>query len=214
MTPLPKETFTNLKEEKRRRIFKAALHEIAEYGYENASVTRIVKNAGIATGSFYQYFEDMEDLFVYIGMEAGRLKAEYMQRAIDEIRRQDLESCIRAMYVGGLRFGLENAEYFKCAQSIMQMKDRALYRKMLVKAETSDLATWLFQFVRRAIDNGELHEGITPELFFRLLTNINGTIIEYLVAAKPDREMSKEDLEMLCELGVDVVLHGIGRRKQ
>ena len=211
---MPKDTFTNLKEDKQRRIFNAALHEIAEYGYENASVTRIVKNAGIATGSFYQYFEDMEDLFVYIGMEAGRLKAVYMQRAIDEIQRQDLESCIRAMYVGGLRFGLENREYFKCAQSIMQMKDRALYQKMLAKAETSDLAVWLYQFVRRAIDNGELHEGITPELFFRLLTSINGTIIEYLVAAKPDREMSKEDLEMLCDLGVDVVLHGIGKRKQ
>ena len=209
---MPKDTFYNLKEDKQQRILQAALHEIAASGYEKASVTRIVKGAGIATGSFYQYFEDLEDLFVYIGMDAARLKTLYMQRAIDQAPDKDLESCIRAMYVGGMRFGLENEEYFRCAQYILQMKDRSLYQKMLARAETSELALWLFQFVNRAIEGGELAEGITPELFFKLLTTVNATIIEYLIAAKPNREMGKDDLETLCELGLEVILHGILKR--
>ncbi len=170
-----------------------------------------MKDAGIATGSFYQYFEDMDDLFVYVGLEAGRLKTAYMQRAIDEVGKTDLESIIRAMYMGGLRFGLEHEEYFRCAQHILQMTDSALYQKMLAKAEKSELAVWLFQMMSRAIENGELYEGISPELLFRLLTNINATIIEHLIAARPNREMNAEDLETLCELGVHVVLHGIGK---
>jgi len=207
--PLPKETFFNLKTEKQQRIVHAALHEIAENGYEKASVTRIVKDADIATGSFYQYFADLDDLFVYVGMEAGRLKISYMQRAIDEAQGQDLESCIRAMYIGGLRFGLENEEYFRCAQNILRMENSALYRKMLKSAESSDLAVWMYQAVNRAVEAGEVLPGITPELLFRLLTSINATIIEYLIAKKPNREMSREDLDTLYELGVQVTLHGI-----
>lgn len=210
---MPRETFFNLKEEKQQRILGAALREVGNYGYEKASVTRIVKDAGIATGSFYQYFEDLDDLVVYIGMEAGRLKAAYMKRAMEETDRHDLEGCIRAMYVGGLRFGLENEEYFKCAQSILQIKDSELYRRMLKSAETSELAVWMFQIVNRAIENGEILKGITPELFFRLLTSINATIIEYLLAANPEGKMTREDLETLCDLGLQVLLHGFQNPK-
>ena len=77
---MPKDTFFNLKDEKQQRILTAALQEIAASGYDKASVTRIVKDAGIATGSFYQYFEDLDDLFVYVSLEAGKLKTTYIRQ--------------------------------------------------------------------------------------------------------------------------------------
>lgn len=210
---MPKETFYNLKADKQRRILQAALREVAEHGYEKASVTRIVKGAGIATGSFYQYFEDLDDLFIYIALEAGRLKSEYIRKALEENSGKDLESVIRAMYLGGMRFGLEHEEYYHCAENLLQMKDNTLYRKMIARAEQSELALMIYQVVNQAIADGELNKAITPELFFKLLTGINATIIEYLIEKKPGGGMSAADLEMLCELGVQVVLHGIGKQK-
>ena len=206
---MPKETFFNLKEKKQQRILDAALAEIAAQGYDKASVTRIVKNAGIATGSFYQYFEDLADVFVYIAKEGVRLKSMYMQQELAKEPRRTLEGFIRAMYRGGLRFGLEHEEYFRAAQSFLQIKDTALYHRMFDGVEQSEILVWLYQFVNQAIANGEMPKGITAELFFRLLTNVNTTIIEYLIAAKPSKEMSKDDLETLCELGVQILLHGI-----
>ena len=211
---MPTETFYHLKEEKQQRILDAALHEIAENGYEKAGVTRIVKNAGIATGSFYQYFKNMEDLFIYVALEAGRLKSEYIRRALAQNNRTDFESVVRAIYGGGMRFGLEHEEYYRCAESLLQMKDPTLYRKMIARAEKSELAILLFQAVNRAIDEGELNENITPELLFQLLTSINATIIEYLLNAKPNKKLSPADVEKLCELGVQIILHGIGNPKQ
>ncbi|MBE0600257.1 MAG: TetR/AcrR family transcriptional regulator [Firmicutes bacterium] len=208
---MPKETFLNLKEDKQQRILDAALREIAANGYDKASVTRIVKEAGIATGSFYQYFEDMDDLFIHIALEAGRLKTRYIQQALGDGKGRGLESVIRAMYLGGMRFGLEHTEYYKAAESLLRMKDSELYRKMLARAEKSDLAVWLFQIVGESIANGELNKHITPELFFRLLTSINATIIEFLIERKPGEGMNAADLETLCELGVQIVLHGISR---
>jgi len=63
---MPKQTFLNLPEEKRGVIINAAVDEFAEYGLENASTNKIVANSGISKGSFYQYFEDKKDVFMYL----------------------------------------------------------------------------------------------------------------------------------------------------
>ena len=63
---MPKQTFLNLPEEKRRAFTEIALDEFAENDYNTASVSKIVEKAGIAKGSLYQYFEDKQDLFMYL----------------------------------------------------------------------------------------------------------------------------------------------------
>lgn len=63
---MPKETFFNLAQDKREHILEIAIHEFAEHGYKSASISRMVANAGIAKGSFYQYFKDKNDLFLHL----------------------------------------------------------------------------------------------------------------------------------------------------
>ena len=63
---MPKETFYRLPDEKRERIMAAAEREFIENSFEAASINRIIKEAAIPRGSFYQYFEDKKDIFLYI----------------------------------------------------------------------------------------------------------------------------------------------------
>lgn len=63
---MPTNTFFNLPEEKKQKILKAANKEFARVPAEQASIKNIVEDAEIARGSFYQYFEDKEDLFEYM----------------------------------------------------------------------------------------------------------------------------------------------------
>ena len=63
---MPKPTFFNLPEEKRQQIVDVAIDEFAENDYADVSISRIVARAGIAKGSFYQYFDDKEDLYGYL----------------------------------------------------------------------------------------------------------------------------------------------------
>jgi AcrR family transcriptional regulator len=63
---MPKQTFLNLPEEKRKAFLAIALDEFANNDYNTASVSKIVEKAGIAKGSVYQYFEDKQDLFMYL----------------------------------------------------------------------------------------------------------------------------------------------------
>ncbi|MEM7798160.1 MAG: TetR/AcrR family transcriptional regulator [Chloroflexota bacterium] len=63
---MPKQTFLNLPEGKRERFIKAAIDEFADNDYKNASISRLCKTIGIAKGSFYQYFEDKQDLVRFL----------------------------------------------------------------------------------------------------------------------------------------------------
>lgn len=63
---MPKQTFLNLPKEKQKIFFEIALLEFANNDYNTASISKIVEKAGIAKGSVYQYFEDKQDLFLYL----------------------------------------------------------------------------------------------------------------------------------------------------
>jgi len=62
---MPKDTFFRLPREKRERIIDAAGMEFRRVPYGDTSINRIIKTAEIPRGSFYQYFEDKHDLFLY-----------------------------------------------------------------------------------------------------------------------------------------------------
>ncbi|MFR0798968.1 MAG: TetR/AcrR family transcriptional regulator [Oscillospiraceae bacterium] len=73
---MPTDTFFRLPEEKRARILEGAWSEFTAVPYAEASINRIVQTSRIPRGSFYQYFEDKNDLFLTL---------------IDEIRDQFLD---------------------------------------------------------------------------------------------------------------------------
>ena len=54
------------KEEIRNSIINSAKEEFYTKGYPNASLRKIVKNAGTTIGNFYNYFENKEKLFLII----------------------------------------------------------------------------------------------------------------------------------------------------
>ena len=63
---MPTDTFFRLPEEKRARILEGAWSEFTAVPYAEASINRIVQTSRIPRGSFYQYFEDKKDIFLYI----------------------------------------------------------------------------------------------------------------------------------------------------
>lgn len=63
---MPKKTFFNLNEDKMQIILNSAINEFSRVPFDEASINNIVSNANIPRGSFYQYFENKEDLYEYI----------------------------------------------------------------------------------------------------------------------------------------------------
>lgn len=56
----------------RRAIIEAAADVVGEFGYTDASIARITSRAGIALGTFYNYFETRQALFDILLPELGQ----------------------------------------------------------------------------------------------------------------------------------------------
>ena len=63
---MPSTTFFNLPAEKRDKLLAAAIQEFRRVPYSEASINKIIQTAEIPRGSFYTYFLDKEDLFLYL----------------------------------------------------------------------------------------------------------------------------------------------------
>lgn len=82
---MPKDTFFNLELKKRTKILTAARKEFTRAPLDKVKVSNIVTLAEIPRGSFYQYFEDIDDLFYYFveDIQSEREKV-MLQFAVEE----------------------------------------------------------------------------------------------------------------------------------
>lgn len=104
---MPKETFIKLKEEKKKQITDAFLREFAVKTYDEASISMVVKQLGIAKGSIYQYFNDKLDLFMYLVNESVAVKMKYTN-AVKRESYLDFWAFFSALYEHGFQFDDEN----------------------------------------------------------------------------------------------------------
>lgn len=63
---MPTKTFFNLPQEKRDKLLRAIQDEYARVPVEEVSINKIVQAAEIPRGSFYQYFQDKQDMLSYL----------------------------------------------------------------------------------------------------------------------------------------------------
>ena len=82
---MAKETFHNLSSEKREKILDVLKTVFREKPFHEVTVKEIVEESGIARGSFYQYFDDLQEAyFVILNGELGDIHSLF----IDVFRKQ------------------------------------------------------------------------------------------------------------------------------
>ncbi len=62
---MPKSTYLNLSDSRKEEIMEAAREEFSNHTLETASVANIIRKLNIARGTFYKYFDDLEELYFY-----------------------------------------------------------------------------------------------------------------------------------------------------
>jgi AcrR family transcriptional regulator len=109
---LPKITFFNLPEDKKTILIKAAREEFSRVPLSQASITNIIKAAGIPRGSFYQYFDDKEDAFFFLLNEHVKVNK---QRFASILLKQngDLFSSMLEFYESILNEEEDNLHFLK-----------------------------------------------------------------------------------------------------
>jgi AcrR family transcriptional regulator len=176
---MPKQTFLNLPEEKRKTILNAAVEEFAEYGLENASTNRIVKKSGIAKGSFYQYFEDKEDVFRYLLTVLEGEKWAYVKDKHPPSNNMDTFDYFRWLLKTGIEF---NSAYPHMTQAVSRvlLVDGLYYGKNFADVRqktTQGLST----IIKQAIQRGEMDPSVDVELAVMVMETWSNAISAYIL---------------------------------
>lgn len=79
----PRPTRAERSEQTLNALLDAAGEVVGELGYQDASVARITLQAGVAQGTFYNYFNSRQDLFDQLLPRMGQEMLEYIQDKVD-----------------------------------------------------------------------------------------------------------------------------------
>lgn len=176
---MPKQTFLNLPEEKRNTVINAAIDEFAEYGLENASTNRIVANSGISKGSFYQYFEDKQDVFMYLLTVLEHEKVEYFKGKHPPSTNMDTFGYFRWMIKTGMEF---NTTHPLLTQAISRvMFGEGLYYGNTFADVRERTAQGLKVMIEQAIVHGEVDPSVDVELAVMIMETWSNAISSYIL---------------------------------
>ena len=205
---MPKPTFFNLTEKKRQNITQLAIAEFASADYDNASISNIVKQAKIAKGSFYQYFEDKKDLYLHLVDSASQQRMAFIEsaRKAEKLKEEerDFFQKLRWLFDISTQFSLQHPR-------LNQIINRAAYGDSPVKKDVFEHLQAaskqpIYNMVEKGIANGDLRPDLDPDLAtFIILTA--GDNLRYFIPEK--LEMDTKKLAKSAELALD--MQGIGR---
>lgn len=81
---MPRQTFFNISLTKQKLILDIAKEEFTSKSFEEVSIKTIARKAGISRGSFYTYFDDLDELFNYIIKQTKEDRLAYAKDLIQE----------------------------------------------------------------------------------------------------------------------------------
>lgn len=208
---MPRATFFNLPEEKRALILRVAMEEFAAHPFPRASVNRIVKRAGIAKGSFYQYFEDKKDLLLYVLQIIGEEKLAYLRPVLERGNREDFFTLLRDLYIAGIRFAQEHPLYVQIGRQLLASRNSPIYQEALARGMA--IAQEIFErMIQEAIRRGEVRDDLDVRLMAFLVASLNNLVVEYYtehVASEYD-----ERLLRVADQFIEFLRRGIGTNRQ
>lgn len=177
---MPKQTFLNLPEEKRNIVASAAINEFAEYGFEAASINRIVANSGISKGSFYQYFEDKRDVFMYLLMVLEQEKMSYFKDRHPPSNHMDTFQYFRWMIKAGMEF---NSTFPRITQAVSRvLLVEGLYYGKLFGDYHQKAIDALKMMIKGAIERGEVDPSVDVDLAVMVVDTWSNAISMYILS--------------------------------
>ena len=199
--PFPR--FSKLPLEKRERLMEAAAQEFAAYGFENASMNRILETVQMSKGAAYYYFEDKVDLFFTVihycierskldlALDPATLTAETFWPTFAELHRQPL-----------LR-SFEQPWLFAAVRAAEHLPPAALQREPLATF-ARQVRTWLMNIVKRGQELGVIRTDLPEQLIFAWIQALDDASDHWLLAhwSELDREaiahISDQTVDGMC----------------
>lgn len=207
---MPKTTFYNLTEEKKKLIIDITINEFYQYGYEKASISRIVEKAAIAKGSFYQYFENKEDLFGLIIDTARQKKLYYLNDITNRATKMKFFELLEHLCIGSLYFLRENTQLASITDRFIKNASQSLKEK-IIGENAKHSNEFMRQLLQSAISRKEVKDSIDVDYVANYITNLFIYMSDYIRMQNEDiSNIQESEYKSIVSKTIDLIATGIG----
>ena len=165
---MPRATWFNLAETRRDRVLDAAMAEFGRHGYSGGSLNVIAREAGVAKGSLFQYFEDKFDFFAHVAEQASLRIYAAMAPHLDDDRGRPFAEHLADLVGVWMSYMQDHPlERGVTAATTMELDPEV---RQAVRAPVHRLyAQGLRPLLRRAVEQGDLAAGADLDALIALL---------------------------------------------
>lgn len=159
-------------EKKRNKLTEIAISEFATYDYTNASISRIVAEAKIAKGSFYQYFQDKKDLYLHLVELASQERIAFLRSTDPPEPQKGFFRYLRWLLGASAQFDLAHPKISRIINGAiygnLPFRDEAIKRTKEISLD------YIKQLVSQGINRGDINADISPDLAAYVVSTLLG----------------------------------------
>ncbi|MCO5382448.1 TetR/AcrR family transcriptional regulator [Methanosarcina sp. Z-7115] len=183
--------------DKRTAIMETALKLFTERGFQGTSTAQISKEAGVATGTFFNYFPTKEDLINSLYFEVkGRLSSS-MEKEIES--KSTFQERVRRLWSNFINWGIDNQEEFLFVGQFCSSPYITKYTREEVMKEY----IFLHNLVNEGIKTGEIKD-FSPELTIAMFYQSSRAVVNLIL----NSNLSKDKNELI-ENGFQIIWRGL-----
>jgi len=187
---MPHQTFFNLDTAKREKIINAAIDEFAENTLETASVAAIVSKAGIPRGSFYQYFDGLEDIYEFIIEYIGEKKLEYLAPTMKKVDANDPFDVLRETYKTAVKFTRDQPKYAAITNQVSKESENT--KSAIIKRQKEKGRAALEQMLKKGQEKGFIDKSIDIKVATFIITASNAALIDYTLGQLDEKDLDSK----------------------
>ena len=185
--------------DKRTAIIEAALKLFTERGFQGTSTAQISKEAGVATGTLFNYFPTKEDLINSLYFEVKGDLSHAMGKDIEA--ESTFQDKLRKIWVNLIRWGVDNPEEFIFVGQFCSSP----YITKFTREEVMKEYVFLHNLVNEGIITGEIRD-FSADLTITMFYHASRTVVNLILDSD-----SSQDKNKFIEDGFQIIWRGLAK---
>lgn len=186
-------------EDKKTALLQAALKLFTERGFHGTSTAQISKEAGVATGTLFNYFPTKEDLIngLYLDVKGklSRIMGEDLQT------QNTFHAKLKKIWYNMIEWGINNPDDFLFVGQFCSSP----YITSYTREEVAKEYVFLSDLVKEGITNGDIKD-YSVELITSMFYQSSRALVNLILDYEP------EDKDKVIEDGFQVVWEGLVKK--
>ena len=173
-------------------ILEVAEKIFAKKGFYTTTIEEVAKEAGLAKGTIYLYFESKENLFFLVIEKKLDILLGKIKEKLDELNPPSQK--IKEVICVHLKFLEENEDFFKITQNLSENLKKKMEKKLKSEAiqKQSHYIEILGKLIQEAIIKGEI-KPLNSRKLAVILMGIIHSLTLYWISKKEKNSLSQDE---------------------